>query len=107
MKMWRLKSVFKVVLPILLVVWIGFLIAVGWAMRQPPEAFGRFMSKLPMPAYFLLPFETMWTQARAGTLDMGETAPDFTLPLQDKSGYIHLSSLRGWKPVVLVFGSYT
>lgn len=105
--MQRLKSILKIVVPILLVAWIGFLIAVGWAMRQPPEVFGRFMSKLPMPAYFVIPFETMWSDARAGTLDAGEMAPDFNLPLHDKSGYIRLASLRGWKPVVLVFGSYT
>jgi hypothetical protein len=103
----RFKSILKIALPVLLVAWIGFLIAVGWAMRQPPEVFGRFMSKLPLPAYFVIPFETMWSQARGGSLEVGESAPDFTLPLHDKSGYIRLSSLRGWKPVVLVFGSYT
>ena len=40
-------------------------------------------------------------------LKVGDTAPDFTLPLLDHSGQVTLSSFRGTKPVVLVFGSYT
>jgi hypothetical protein len=103
----RIKSILKVVLPILLVAWIGFLFAVNRAMHKSPEDFGRFMSKLPMPAYFVIPFETLWDRARAGSLDAGHVAPDFTLPLHDKSGNVQLSSFRGSKPVVLVFGSYT
>jgi hypothetical protein len=91
----------------LAVLYVGFLLAVGKAMRQPPEAFGRFMKHMPMPAYFIFPFETMWTQARAGHLQVGDNAPDFNLEAQDKSGSVQLSSFQGKKPVVLVFGSYT
>jgi hypothetical protein len=77
-------------------------------MRQPPEKFARVMSKLPGPVPFLLfPFETLWTQARAGTLKVGDTAPDFTLAKLDKTGRVQLSELNQKKPVVLVFGSYT
>lgn len=103
----RSKSILKTVLICLLVAWIGFLVAVNRAMHQSPEAFGHFMSKLPMPAYFVIPFETMWTRARKGTVNPGDQAPDFNLEAQDKSGYVKLSSFRGQKPVVLVFGSYT
>ena len=46
--------------------WLGFVGFVDWAMHQPPEVFGRVMMHMPMPAYFLFPFETMWTQARFG-----------------------------------------
>jgi hypothetical protein len=78
------------------------------AMHQPPETFGRVMSKLPGPVPFLLfPFETMWLRARAGSLHVGDPAPDFSLSKVDKSGRIQLSVLNQRQPVVLVFGSYT
>jgi peroxiredoxin len=65
------------------------------------------MSKLPVPFYFVLPFETLWFRARAGTVNVGDAAPDFTLSTLDSVGSVRLSSFRGSKPVVLVFGSYT
>ena len=77
-----------------------------WAMKQTPERFGAIMARTPMPVIMLLPFETLWKQARAGALQLGSAAPDFELPLLDKSARVRLSSLRG-RPVVLVFGSYT
>lgn len=92
---------------VLFVLWISFVFYIGWAMRQPPEVFGNVMKRMPMPAYFLFPFETMWSQARKGTLDVGSVAPDFNLEMYDKSGKVQLSSFRGKQPVVLVFGSYT
>jgi len=77
-------------------------------MRQPPETFGRVMSKMPGPVPFLLfPFETAWMQARAGNLQTGDAAPDFSLLKVDKSGTVKLSELNESQPVVLVFGSYT
>jgi hypothetical protein len=103
----RYKSILKIILICALVAWIGFLVAVSRAMHRTPEQFGRFMSKLPMPAYFVIPFETLWLRARAGTIHAGDMAPDFDLEAQDKSGRVQLSSLRGKMPVVLVFGSYT
>ena len=99
----RTLSIFAVVL---LLLWGSFLIFIGWAMRQPPERFGRVMMHVPMPAFFLFPFETMWSQARAGNVQPGDAAPDFRLPTLDHQSEVELSSLRG-KPVVLVFGSYT
>lgn len=41
------------------------------------------------------------------TLEVGDAAPDFTLPREDGKGDITLSSFKGEKPVVLVFGSIT
>ena len=78
-------------------------------MQQPPETFAHFMSKLPGPVPFLLfPFETLWLRARAGTLQVGDPAPDFTLTKLDKSAHVQLSALTAQqRPVVLVFGSYT
>jgi AhpC/TSA family len=100
------KRTLSIVAVVLLCLWGSFLTFIGWAMRQPPEKFGRVMSHMPMPAFFLFPFETMWTHARAGTVTPGEMAPDFRLPTLDHQSEVQLSALRG-KPVVLVFGSYT
>lgn len=83
-----------------------FLAAVSVVMRQPPQTFGRIMRHFPAPLMMVVPFEPMWNAARGGTLRVGDSAPDFTLPRSDKSGDVTLSSLRG-TPVVLVFGSYT
>src|ERR1700733_14966010 len=80
---------------------------IGWAMRQPPEVFGHVMSRMPMPAYFLFPFETMWTRARNGTLHVGDTAPGLTVQTLDTQLPRALSELWKERPVVLVFGSYT
>jgi len=80
---------------------------IWWAMRQPPETFGRVMSRMPDAAYLILPFETMWTHARLGRLQNGDPAPDFSLLKLDKSDKIQLSALSSRQPVVLVFGSYT
>jgi thiol-disulfide isomerase/thioredoxin len=41
------------------------------------------------------------------TLRAGDTAPDFTLRSPDEKLTVHLAELRGVKPVVLIFGSYT
>jgi hypothetical protein len=89
------------------VVWLAFVGFVGWAMRQPPEVFGHVMAHMPMPAYFLFPFETMWTQARRGNLSPGDLAPDFTVKTLENKTPLQLASLWSSKPVVLVFGSYT
>jgi hypothetical protein len=87
--------------------YLVFIAFIWWAMHQPPETFGRVMSRMPVVAYVLLPFETMWTHARAGQLEVGNAAPDFALTKLDKSGTMQLSALNTKQPVVLVFGSYT
>ena len=87
--------------------WLGFVGYIDWAMHQSPERFGQVMARMPMPAYFLFPFETMWTQARKGTLNEGSTAPDFAVKDLDDKASVKLASLWAERPVVLVFGSYT
>lgn len=78
------------------------------AMTRTPERFGLFMRHMPMPLVWgALPAQRMWLWARRGTLAPGMMAPDFTLQKQDRSGRVTLSALRGRKPVVLVFGSYS
>ncbi len=100
----------KILLRLFIGLAVAYLLFAGyilWAMRQPPETFGRVMSKMPDAAYLILPFETLWTHARAGRLQRGDPAPDFSLLKLDKSDKVQLSALSSRQPVVLVFGSYT
>ncbi|MGA7316500.1 MAG: hypothetical protein WBX22_21305 [Silvibacterium sp.] len=76
-------------------------------MRQPPEVFGHIMAKMPMPAYFVIPFETLWSRARKGSLNIGDKAPDIMVKTLDAKEPMQLASVWADKPVVLVFGSYT
>jgi hypothetical protein len=101
------KTLLVRLLVILLILYAGFTGLIWWAMRQPPETFGRVMAHMPGPAYLILPFETLWTRARAGQLNPGDLAPDFSLLKLDKSERVRLSSWTAKQPVVLVFGSYT
>lgn len=78
------------------------------AMLQPPEKFAAIAAKIPMPVLgMVLPFQTLWTVARKGSLATGDPAPDFDLERADKSGRVKLTAHMGSRPVVLVFGSYT
>lgn len=77
------------------------------AMRQPPETFAMLMARVGPAPFLLFPFEAMWKSARSGKLRPGDPAPDFNLPLLGKSENVRLSSFRGARPVVLIFGSYT
>jgi hypothetical protein len=92
----------------LMIGYVCFGAYVWWAMHQPPETFARVMARMPGPVPFLVfPFETAWIHARAGTLHVGDQAPDFSLLKLDKSERVQLSLLSQRQPVVLVFGSYT
>ena len=44
---------------------------------------------------------------RAGELKVGDAAADFKLKTTDGKSEVQLSSFKGKRPVVLVFGSYT
>ena len=77
------------------------------AMLQSPDDFARTMKHVPWPAFMVLPFKPLWNVARTGHVRLGQVAPDFTLESADHKSHFQLSSLRGQKPVVLVFGSYT
>jgi AhpC/TSA family len=83
------------------------LVGFDFAMHQSPQTFSRVMMHVGPAPFLLFPFETMWKSARSGHLRVGDPAPDFTLPLLDHSSQVTLSSFRGVRPVVLVFGSYT
>src|SRR5262245_56335603 len=87
--------------------YVVFLTGVFFVMRQPPARFGQIMKRMPLPLLMFVPFESMWTVARDGQLRIGDVAPEFNLRTADKAGHIRLSTFRGRKPVVLVFGSYT
>ena len=43
----------------------------------------------------------------AGTVHVGDAAPDFSLTKLDKSGTVTLSNLNRTQAVVMIFGSYT
>ena len=97
------------VLGVLALLWVLACTSLFAVMRQSPDKFARVMAKIPGPVAFLvLPFETLWTHARSGGLQVGDPAPDFSLMKLDKSAAIQLSALTAARqPVVLVFGSYT
>jgi hypothetical protein len=65
------------------------------------------MSHVPMFAMAVLPFKPLWMSARAGTLAVGDVAPDFALPALHGDRVVKLSEETRQKPVVLIFGSYT
>lgn len=93
----------------LVLLWVLACASLFAIMRQPPDKFAQVMARVPAPVAFLvLPFETLWTRARAGNLQVGDRAPDFSLMKPDKSAQIHLSGLTAQRqPVALIFGSYT
>ena len=99
---WTLKVVVA-----LAVVYALLTAGLYWTMRQPMERFTAIMARVPGIAFAVLPFVPLWNSARGGDLRVGDPAPDFTLEKTDKSAMVQLSSFRGQKPVVLVFGSYT
>ena len=53
------------------------------------------------------PGRAPYDRPREGKLRVGDPAPDFNLQVLGKEEKIRLSSFRGIKPVVLIFGSYT
>ncbi|HEV1284855.1 MAG TPA: hypothetical protein VNU44_06070 [Bryobacteraceae bacterium] len=102
-----MRIVLRTVL-VLAALWAFLVAGLAFAMRQPPDTFGAIMAKVPGPVAFLvLPFETLWMHARAGHLQPGDAAPDFTLKTLEGSAPARLSSFRDKNPVVLIFGSYT
>jgi len=101
---WLLRAIVAVV-----ALWVVLCSTVAVAMNQTPERFGAFMKRMPAPVVWGgLPAKRMWLWARRGDLVEGDLAPDFNLrTTQDRERRVALSSYRGDRPVVLVFGSYT
>ena len=91
----------------LVTIWAVLCTVAYAAMLQPPDQFGRTMARVPMALMMVVPFQTLWTQARSGKLAVNDPAPDFELPGKGLSAPVRLSSARGKQPVVLIFGSYT
>ena len=91
----------------LLVLYAVVTTALFAVMLQSPDKFAGTMKYVPWPAFVVLPFKPLWNVARKGHLAVGEMAPDFSLETPDHKSTFQLSSMRGQKPVVLVFGSYT
>ena len=84
---------------------LGFMLGM---MYRPPAEFAAAVSYIPDIVKFgIVPFPRLWNQARGGNLRIGDLSPDFDLPALDKQSRVRLSSFRGQRPVVLVFGSYT
>lgn len=101
------KRITATILICLFVLWAGLTTYIWRAMHRSPEGFARVMSHMPWEIFLVVPFETLWTRARAGTVQMGDQAPDFALAKLDKSGTVRLSELNKSQPVVMIFGSYT
>jgi hypothetical protein len=108
-KLVRVKKPAIAIVCVLATLWITCCLGLYHVMKGSPESFGRVMAKIPGPVPFLLlPFETLWMHARAGTLQAGSPAPDFSLAKLDKTATLQLSALTAQsRPVVLIFGSYT
>lgn len=103
----RWKRITASIVAIIFVLWLAFVSFMWGAMHKPPEEFARVMSHMPWEVFLVVPFETLWTRARAGTLQLGDSAPDFSLVKLDKSANIRLSEVNAKQPVVMIFGSYT
>jgi hypothetical protein len=101
------KKIIAGVLGGVFVLWLGLVSFLWRAMYKPPEAFAHVMSHMPWEIFLVVPFETLWTRARAGNLHIGDAATDFSLVRLDKSSTVRLSELNARQPVVLIFGSYT
>ena len=102
------RRIFLVVVAGVVVTYVSLGGYLWWAMHQPPETFAGAVAKMPQPVVFLLyPFETLWTHARAGSVKIGDRAPDFSLLTVEKNERVQFSALNLHRPVVLVFGSYT
>jgi len=76
-------------------------------MLRGPDPFANTMKHLPWQTMMVLPFKPLWMSARAGHVSAGDIAPDFDLKSVDGNSSYHLEAMRGTRPVVLVFGSYT
>src|SRR5579864_5159172 len=106
----KINSTWKVLARILVAiaaVYAALTMLLFGVMTQSPDRFAAAMKHVPWPVFAALPFKPLWQVARAGQVSVGDMAPDFSLESADHKSSFRLSSLRGEKPVVLVFGSYT
>jgi len=66
----------------------------------------RIGAAMGLVAALMAPAFSQTPRPREGTLNTGDTAPDFTLKDVEGKRKVTLSELKG-KPVVLIFGSCT
>jgi len=97
----RWKKITAAILTGVFALWVAFVTFMWHAMHRPPEDFARW------EVFLVVPFETLWTTARAGSLNLGDSAPDFSLVKLDKTATVHLSEINKSQPIVMIFGSYT
>ena len=103
----RWKKITAAILTGVFALWVAFVTFMWHAMHRPPEDFARVMSHMPWEVFLVVPFETLWTRARAGSLNLGDSAPDFSLVKLDKTATVRLSEINKSQPIVMIFGSYT
>jgi hypothetical protein len=101
------KKITAAILTGVFALWLSFVAFMWHIMHKPPEDFARVMSHMPWEVFLVVPFETLWTRARAGNLNLGDSAPDFSLVKLDKAGTVHFSEINKMQHVVMIFGSYT
>ena len=102
------KRIWNWVASIAAVCFAGWLGLVGYVGCHAPATGGLrpcSMAKMPMPAYFVLPFETLWMRARHGQLNVGDAAPDLVVKELEDHRPTDLATLWADRPVVLVFGA--
>ncbi len=92
---------------VVLFLWVAATATTYAMMCRSPASFSAFMADTPRFLRFGVPFRPLWMRARSGRLNAGDPAPDFELETTDHSQRVRLSQMRGGRPVVLVFGSYT
>ena len=95
------------VLVALVIAYSALLAATPIVMLQPPDRFGRIMAKVPGSGFHAHSLRADVDRRRDGHIEVGDVVPDFSLRTADRKGHVRLSSFRGQRPVVLVFGSYT
>ena len=97
-----------------MILYAGFLAYLGFLAHANPEKFAHVIGGVPGSSTFgplmlpiALPLKPIMLVARSGALRRGDPAPDFTLKPAGGGTPVTLSALRGVRPVVLIFGSYT
>lgn len=91
-------------------VYVAFWLVVLVLAYRSPGSMARLIARIPgseTPGPILMPLQAIMFTARSGPLRVGMEAPDFELETADHRESVRLSSFRGSRPVVLVFGSYT
>ena len=52
----RVKKALLTIAVLLVILYLAAVASLAWAMSRPPETFGRYMSKMPVVGYIVLPF---------------------------------------------------